>query len=113
MNLADPIWLGAGLLAGGFLLALLSGAIQVLQGEASTPLRPAILALVLIAFILLYDAKMKRTWLGPFYMGGCRFLNVLLGASAAGAAAHAASRMCVSACSPSAYPNTFSRRAGA
>jgi 1,4-dihydroxy-2-naphthoate octaprenyltransferase len=82
----DAARVGAVLLAGGFLLALLAGTIQVLQGETSTPLRPTILAGLLIAFILLYDAKMKRTWTGPIFMGGCRFVNVLLGACAAGSA---------------------------
>jgi 4-hydroxybenzoate polyprenyltransferase len=37
----------------------------------------------LAALILLYDRFLKRTVLGPFAMGGCRFLNVLLGMSAA------------------------------
>ncbi|MEZ6147537.1 MAG: UbiA family prenyltransferase [Planctomycetaceae bacterium] len=31
--------------------------------------------------ILLYDGGLKRTPLGPIAMGGCRFLNVILGAS--------------------------------
>ncbi len=34
---------------------------------------------ILIATIFLYDAWLKRTWLGPLAMGACRFLNVLLG----------------------------------
>jgi 4-hydroxybenzoate polyprenyltransferase len=33
--------------------------------------------------ILLYDAWLKRTWVGPIAMGACRFLNVLLGLSVA------------------------------
>lgn len=32
--------------------------------------------------ILAYDGFLKRTLLGPVAMGGCRFLNVMLGASA-------------------------------
>jgi 4-hydroxybenzoate polyprenyltransferase len=43
-------------------------------------------ALLLAAAILLYDRFLKRTLLGPLAMGSCRFLNILLGASAAGAA---------------------------
>ena len=39
-------------------------------------------ALVLAMAILAYDRILKRTWLGPVAMGSCRFLNVLLGASA-------------------------------
>jgi 4-hydroxybenzoate polyprenyltransferase len=34
--------------------------------------------------ILLYDSWLKRTPLGPVAMGSCRYLNVLLGLSAAG-----------------------------
>jgi 4-hydroxybenzoate polyprenyltransferase len=33
--------------------------------------------------IVSYDAVLKRTWLGPLAMGGCRALNVLLGMAAA------------------------------
>jgi len=42
-----------------------------------------IVAGLLVAFILAYNAFLKRTPLGPLAMGGCRFLNVILGASAA------------------------------
>jgi 4-hydroxybenzoate polyprenyltransferase len=34
-------------------------------------------------FVWLYDAAMKRTFVAPLLMGGCRFLNVLLGMSVA------------------------------
>jgi 4-hydroxybenzoate polyprenyltransferase len=37
---------------------------------------------LLAAAILLYDGFAKKTVLGPVVMGGCRFLNVILGASA-------------------------------
>lgn len=40
------------------------------------------IALLLSVAVLLYDGPLKRTPLGPFVMGSCRFLNVLLGASA-------------------------------
>ena len=46
--------------------------------------RPAAVAIGLAALIVLYDAVLKKTPLGPLAMGGCRFLNVLLGMSAAG-----------------------------
>ena len=49
-------------------------------------LRPAMVAGLLAACILLYDASLKRTPLGPVLMGGCRMLNVLLGMSVAAAA---------------------------
>lgn len=38
----------------------------------------------LVAAILLYDAWLKHTPVGPVAMGSCRFLNVLLGLSGAG-----------------------------
>ncbi len=36
----------------------------------------------LTACIFLYDGGLKKTFLGPLAMGGCRFVNVLLGGSA-------------------------------
>jgi 4-hydroxybenzoate polyprenyltransferase len=42
----------------------------------------ALVAVLLASCILAYDGIMKRTWLGPLFMGGCRFLNVLLACSA-------------------------------
>jgi 4-hydroxybenzoate polyprenyltransferase len=36
----------------------------------------------LAACVLAYDGLLKQTFLGPAAMGGCRFLNVMLGASA-------------------------------
>jgi len=42
-----------------------------------------VVAVFLVAVIFLYDAWLKRTWLGPAAMGTCRFLNVLLGLSVA------------------------------
>jgi 4-hydroxybenzoate polyprenyltransferase len=41
-------------------------------------------ALILSACIFAYDGLLKSTPLGPVAMGGCRFLNVILGASSAG-----------------------------
>ncbi len=63
---------GLGLLALGCLVAALLGA----AGLA--------VSLTLAAAILLYDARGKRVpYFGSVNMGACRFLNVLLGASAA------------------------------
>jgi 4-hydroxybenzoate polyprenyltransferase len=45
---------------------------------------PSLLSVWLVISIVGYDAWLKRTWLGPLGMGVCRFLNVLLGLSAAG-----------------------------
>ena len=44
------------------------------------------IALGLTACIIAYDGVLKVTPLGPLAMGGCRFLNVMLGASGDGAA---------------------------
>jgi len=64
--------LGCGLLlAGVALAAAVSGASLVV-------------ALALTAFIVGYDAIIKKTPLGPLAMGTCRALNILLGASLAG-----------------------------
>ncbi len=45
---------------------------------------PLGIAVGLAVAILLYDAVLKRTPLGPVGMGLCRFLNVMLGLSGAG-----------------------------
>jgi 4-hydroxybenzoate polyprenyltransferase len=78
--------LGAALLAGGVLAALLAGWVLSRMAGGSRPWTPAVLALALVAAILLYDARLKRTWAGPLGMGACRFLNVLLGMSLSGTA---------------------------
>jgi 4-hydroxybenzoate polyprenyltransferase len=41
-----------------------------------------LLASLLAGCILAYDGLLKKTWLGPLAMGGCRLLNILLAASA-------------------------------
>jgi 4-hydroxybenzoate polyprenyltransferase len=71
--------LGKALLGIGWLLAVAAGACR---GEWNWI--PAVIAAVLVAAILLYDAWLKRTWAGPIAMGTCRFLNVLLGLCIAG-----------------------------
>jgi 4-hydroxybenzoate polyprenyltransferase len=48
-------------------------------------LRPGVVAGLLAVCILLYDACLKRTPLGPLLMGSCRMLNVLLGMSVSAA----------------------------
>ena len=67
-------WLGGVGLAFGPCVAFASG-------SATSGLVAAVLALT----ILSYDAGLKRTWLGPVFMGACRGLNLLLGMSHAGA----------------------------
>ena len=46
--------------------------------------RSLAIAGMLTACIFLYDGVLKQTVLGPLFMGGCRSLNVILGASTAG-----------------------------
>jgi 4-hydroxybenzoate polyprenyltransferase len=52
-----------------------------LSVSAPVQFRPGIVATVLAATIVLYNAGLKRTPLGPLVMGACRMLNVLLGMS--------------------------------
>ncbi len=74
--------LGAALLAAGVGFAALAG-----WREETWDARPATLAGVLSGAVLFYDALAKRVWLGPVAMGGCRYLNILLGLSVADGAA--------------------------
>jgi 4-hydroxybenzoate polyprenyltransferase len=53
-------------------------------GEGGWRAGPLIIALQLVAAIFLYDAWLKRTFLGPLSMGLCRFYNVLLGLTVMG-----------------------------
>ena len=62
--------LGLLLMGGGMIAALFATHLSI------------ILAFLLSGTILAYDAGGKKTPAGPFLMGGCRTLNVLLGASA-------------------------------
>jgi len=73
------VWLGIGFFAGGVLFALLAD----LQADSLRFVSTSI-AFCLVLAILLYDGAVKETWMGPFVMGGCRFLNILLGLSVAG-----------------------------
>ncbi len=52
-------------------------ALAALSGSTSS----LVVALVLAACVLAYDAGLKRTVLGPEAMGACRGLNLLLGLS--------------------------------
>jgi 4-hydroxybenzoate polyprenyltransferase len=68
--------LGRGLLLGGLVCSW--GATAV-TGDW----RSGAVATALAVLVYLYDRVLKRTPLGPLGMGGCRFLNVLLGMSTA------------------------------
>jgi 4-hydroxybenzoate polyprenyltransferase len=78
--------LGWNLLSMGVLLA--AGATVLLErlptAHSDNPFitwRPALVAAGLAVLIVLYNAWLKRTILGPVAMGGCRMLNVLVGMS--------------------------------
>jgi 4-hydroxybenzoate polyprenyltransferase len=65
--------------------AAILGGVLMLAGIAAASLvtvHSLIVAGLLAALILLYDGVAKKMVLGPLVMGGCRFLNVILGASA-------------------------------
>jgi 4-hydroxybenzoate polyprenyltransferase len=71
--------LGYGMLAGGILLASCVSLIATMP--AALAWRSGAVALLLAASVVAYDKILKKTQLGPFAMGACRFLNVLLGMS--------------------------------
>ena len=65
--------------------AVVLGAVLMIAGLESAALVGKIrlhVAGLLALAVLLYDGVLKQTLLGPLAMGSCRFLNVLLGASA-------------------------------
>ncbi len=61
--------------------AVLGWAAALLIGD----MLPGAIAVILVTGILIYDAGLKFTAIGPVLMGACRMFNVLLGMSAAGA----------------------------
>jgi 4-hydroxybenzoate polyprenyltransferase len=71
---ATAVALGIGLLVAGLFCAYDADPAQC---------RVLVVALLLVPAIFLYDAWLKRIWLGPIGMGACRFLNVMLGLSIA------------------------------
>ncbi len=73
--------LGFAMLIGGVLLAFGVGLLETTP--ASLPWRSGAIALLLAACVIAYDKILKKTPLGPFAMGACRFFNVLLGMSIA------------------------------
>jgi 4-hydroxybenzoate polyprenyltransferase len=82
--LATAARLGYGMLAGGVLAGALAGVLSPWDGTLLW--RAGLIAALLAACVLAYDGALKKTSLGPLAMGGCRFLNVLLGMSVAGQA---------------------------
>ncbi len=70
-SVREAVSLGTCLVATGLALAGVVG------------VQSAIVASLLTGCIFLYDGVLKSTPIGPLVMGGCRFLNVMLGASTA------------------------------
>jgi 4-hydroxybenzoate polyprenyltransferase len=73
--------LGFAMLALGVLFGWLAGFTFLPVGGLG--IRSGLIASLLAACVILYNAWLKRTPLGPLGMGACRFLNVLLGMSLA------------------------------
>lgn len=73
--------MGYCMLASGIAAASVTG-LHSMSG-AQLGWRPAVVAVLLAASVLMYDALLKQTALGPLAMGACRFFNILLGASTA------------------------------
>ncbi len=81
VSLRAAVALGSGLILAGLLAAAaLRWAAPLLCGW-----NPLFVAALLVTAVALYDGLLKSTAAGPLAMGLCRFLNVLLGASASGA----------------------------
>ncbi len=76
---STAVWLGIGFCAGGVLFALFADLLAEEVHYVSTSI-----AICLVVAILLYDGALKETIVGPFVMGACRFLNILLGLSVIG-----------------------------
>ncbi len=65
----------------GFAMLIAGAAIPAVLVIQAHTWRPLAVSGGLAVLVLLYDAILKRTPLGPLAMGGCRFVNVLLGMS--------------------------------
>ena len=68
------------LLAIGIVAAILAG---IIAGTTADVLKCAVVSGLLAGCIYLYDGPLKRTWLAPLIMGGCRSLNIMLGGATA------------------------------
>lgn len=72
---------GAAILGSALLLIGVIAAAAIQPVDSSAGWNPLLIAGLIVAAVLFYDALAKRTWFGPLAMGACRFLNLLLGAS--------------------------------
>lgn len=78
ISLKSAIGFGIFLLVAGMGLAVLND-----FSQTEKTFQSSLIASLLIVAIFAYDGLLKKTILGPVVMGSCRFLNVMLGASAA------------------------------
>jgi 4-hydroxybenzoate polyprenyltransferase len=72
---------GLALLLAGVVLAAVAGWLPGVT--AALPWRAAVVAALLALSVVLYDGVLKQSFVGPIFMGLCRFFNVLLGMSLA------------------------------
>jgi len=75
---------GWAMLFAGVAIAWAAGFLPAGSQSAAISWRSGLIATLLAACIVAYDAAMKRTPAGPVFMGACRFFNILLGMSVAG-----------------------------
>ena len=68
--------------AGFLAIGLMLGGLGIAGAAAGFTSTTFAIAAALTALIILYDWIFKHFWIGPIAMGGCRFLNVLLGSLA-------------------------------
>ena len=80
IDLATAKKWGVILMAIGIVAAIFAG---VIAGTTAAILKCAVVSGLLAGCIYLYDGPLKRTWLAPLLMGGCRTLNILLGGATA------------------------------
>ena len=68
------------LLTIGIAAAIVAG---IIAGTSADVLKCSVVSGLLAICVYLYDGPLKRTWLAPLLMGGCRSLNILLGGATA------------------------------
>ena len=84
INVRWARWLGLMLLVFGVIAAGIAGVREWFDSpDAFDPWRAGAVASLLATCVVLYDAGLKKTFVGPVAMGACRFFNVLLGMSTA------------------------------
>lgn len=73
-------WLaGWGLLIAGVVLSVVAACMLADTNRLMRVVWPCMTAILLAATIVLYDSPIKKSILGPWFMGACRSLNLLLG----------------------------------